>query len=93
MAVKGLLTADDNYVASVPSAGSSDMDGPGETLMEHGSGALKLGAFDQAVAPKSGTSETPGKMKTSQFANTPHGGATEIGMSQALNLTGSKKAG
>jgi len=93
MAVKDLLTADDNYVASVPSAGSSDMDGPGETLTERGAGSLALSAFDKAVAPKPGTEETGGRMKTSQFANTPHGGATEIGLSQALNITGSKKAG
>jgi len=93
MAVKDLLTADTNYVADVPSAGSSDMDGPGELLGERESPSPVLNPFNQAVAAKSGTAETGGKMKTSRFANTPHGGASEIGLSQALNLTGSKKAG
>lgn len=94
MAVKDLLTADTNYVADVPSPGQSDMQGSGEQkLVEHGAGSASLSAFDDAVALKSGVAPTARKMGVPGFANTPRGGATEIGLSQALNVTGSKKAG
>jgi hypothetical protein len=93
MMAQDLLTPFDNPVADEASAGSNDMNGPGELLGERESPSPVLNPFDQAVAAKSGTEETGGKMKTSRFANTPHGGASEIGLSQALNVTGSPKAG
>jgi hypothetical protein len=88
----GLLCAWEDAVTPDASAGTSDMAGSGQEMTAGKPGNI-MESFEGAVAPKTGTSETGGKMKTMQYADTPDRGDPNVQLSEALNLTGKKKAG